>query len=69
MGGDILVSVIVQILIRRIYLQLGAETFLSSNKQNAGNIAPKKKGCIMNEVSEREREREREREIDLYSVL
>jgi hypothetical protein len=43
MGGDILVCVIVQIFIRRIYLQLGAGTFLSSNKQNAGNIAPKKK--------------------------
>jgi hypothetical protein len=67
MGGDILVSVIVQIFIRRICLQLGAGTFLSSNKQNAENIAPKKKGCIMNGV--REREREREREIDLYSVL
>jgi hypothetical protein len=42
-GGDILVSVIVQIFIRRICLQLGAGTFLSSNKQNAENIAPKKK--------------------------
>jgi hypothetical protein len=42
-GGDILVSVIVQIFIRRINLQLGAGTFLSSNKQNPENIAPKKK--------------------------
>jgi hypothetical protein len=39
-------------------MQLGAGTFLSSNKQNAGNIAPKKKGCIMNEERERERERD-----------